>query len=79
MGSRSSGGLQRPQHQALRDGAQEAPSSVLPSAAGAGEPRTAELKNKLSFPLQKVILRLTRVSYAFSCTTLSLILATNLN
>ena len=39
MGGRASGGLQRPQHQALRDSAQEAPSSALPGAAAVGEPR----------------------------------------
>ena len=69
MGGRASGGLQRPQHQALRDSAQEAPSSALPGAAAVGEPRPAELKNKLS-PLQNLSFRLARVSYASSCTTM---------
>lgn len=50
MGSRASGGLQCPQHQALRDGAQEAPSSTLPSAAGICEPRSTELNNELVSP-----------------------------
>ena len=65
MGSRPRGGLQRPEHQAFRDSAQEVPSSALPSAADVDEPRTAELNNKLFVPLQNSSLRLIHVPYAY--------------
>ena len=65
MGSRPRGGLQRPEHRAFRGSAQEVPSSAPPSAADVGEPRTAELNNKLFVPLQNSSLGLIRVPCAY--------------